>query len=76
MTPRHRVFVALAIGLAAGVAYPLLDLALACRVPVSEACVWGKAYLPLTFAISVPAVGAVVAWVVHAVLVARAPPGE
>ena len=75
MTPRTRVIVALGIGLAAGVAYPLVDLALACRVPASEACVWGRAYLPLTFALSVPIVGAVVAWIVHAVLVARSRDG-
>jgi hypothetical protein len=71
VTPRARVFVALGTGLAAGIAYPLVDLAIACRAPASEACVWGRAYLPLTFALSVPIVGAVVAWIVHAVLVAR-----
>jgi hypothetical protein len=52
---------ALALGLIAGVAYPFIDLALACRVPTSEACVWGKAYLPLTLGLSLVMVGGVVA---------------
>ena len=43
---------ALALGLLAGIGYPLIDLAVACREPVSEACVWGKAYLPLTLGLS------------------------
>lgn len=48
---------ALGVGLAAGFGYPLVDLALACRVPVAEACVWGKAYLPLTLGVSVVLLG-------------------
>ena len=76
MKPRARVFVALGVGLIAGIGYPLVDLAVACRAPDSESCVWGKAYLPFTFVLSVPIVGAVVAWIVHAVLVARTGPPE
>lgn len=59
---------ALALGAAAGIAYPLVDLALACRAPGSEACVWGKAYLPLTLAVSLALVGGVVAALAYAVL--------
>lgn len=72
MTPRVRAIIALAAGLVAGVAYPLLDVAMSCRAPDSEACVWGKAYLPLTLGISIPLVGAVVAWLAYRVLAARA----
>jgi hypothetical protein len=76
MSARTRAIVALAIGAVAGVAWPLLDVAMSCRLPESEACVWGKAYLPLTLGISVPVVGAVVAWVAHRVLTARSREGE
>ncbi|HEX2548007.1 MAG TPA: hypothetical protein VHL79_24190 [Ramlibacter sp.] len=37
------LFLAFAVGV------PLLDRWHACRVPASEACVWAKAYLPLSF---------------------------
>ena len=56
-----RTTVALTLGLIAGMAYPFIDLALACRAPTSEACVWGKAYLPLTLGLSLVMVGGVVA---------------
>lgn len=62
---------ALAIGLAAGVAYPFVDLAWSCRAPLSEACVWGKAYLPLSLGISIPVVGGIVAAVAYAILARR-----
>jgi hypothetical protein len=48
-----RALVATALGLIVAVAYPVLDIALACRQPISEQCVWGKAYLPLTLGLSV-----------------------
>lgn len=35
----------------AGVVLSLLKLLLHCRLPTSEACVWGKAYLPLSLPI-------------------------
>lgn len=59
---------AISVGLLAGLGYPLVDVGLACRVPISEECVWGKAYLPLTLGISVVVVGGVVAGLVYAVL--------
>lgn len=49
---RFPFLTALGVGLAAGFGYPLVDLALACRMPVSEACVLVKAYLPLTLSAS------------------------
>jgi hypothetical protein len=39
-----RIIAAAAVGLAA----PYVELWVKCRRPVSEACVWAKAYLPLT----------------------------
>jgi len=51
------LLVALAVGLAVGLSYPFIDVTLACRVPTSEACVWGKAYFPLTLAVSVVLLG-------------------
>lgn len=69
--PRGRLsllLVALSIGLAAGIGYPFVSVAFACRVPLSEACVWGKAYFPLTLAVSVVIVGGGVTGLLYAVL--------
>lgn len=52
---------------AAGIAYLLIDLALACRTPMSEACVWGK---PLTLGVSLLIVGGIVTVLTY-VLLAR-----
>jgi hypothetical protein len=65
---RSSLLTALALGVLAGVAYPLIDLALACRAPTSEACVWGKAYFPLTLGVSSVLVGGVVGALAYAVL--------
>jgi hypothetical protein len=65
---RSSLLWALALGLLAGVAYPFIDLALACRERGSEACVWGRAYLPLTLGVSVVIVGGLVAAAVYALL--------
>jgi len=65
---RSSLLIALAIGLFVGVAYPFVDLGLACRAPTSEACVWGKAYLPLTLGVSVVLLGGVVAALLYALL--------
>ena len=54
------------VGLAAGVAYPFIELGIACLEPASEACVWGKAYLPLSLAVEIPVVGSIVAAIVYA----------
>ena len=72
MLSRRSLFLAaLFVGLVVGVGYPFVDVALACRVPISEACVWGKAYLPLTLGVSVLVLGGVVTALLYAVLVWR-----
>lgn len=43
----HRYIWALIIALVIGLGLPLLEVAFVCRQPASEACVWGRAYLPL-----------------------------
>jgi hypothetical protein len=40
------LLVATAVGVLVGIGYPLLELWRNCRLPESEGCVWGKAYLP------------------------------
>ena len=62
---------ALAVGLIAGTAYPLIDLALPCRAPTSEACVWGKAYLPLNVRTEFSIVGGIVTLVTYLLLVRK-----
>ena len=68
---RAPLLIALCVGTAIGIGYPFVDVALACRVPTSEACVWGKAYFPLTLSISVVVLGGVVTGLVYAVLIWR-----
>ena len=68
---RSSILIALAIGLLAGLVYPLIDLGLACHRPISEACVWGKAYLPLTLGVSVVLLGGVVTALVYGALAWR-----
>ena len=63
--------IAVLTGLVAGIGYPFVDVALACRLPTSEACVWGKAYFPLSLGLSVVLVGGVVAGLVYAGLMWR-----
>ena len=58
-------WIAVASGLTAGAGYPLIDLLLACRVALSEACVWGKAYLPAALALSVVLLGGLVGGLVY-----------
>jgi hypothetical protein len=68
---RAPLLIALLAGSVVGIGYPYLDLALACRVSDSEACVWGKAYFPLTLTISVVILGGIAAGLVYAALVWR-----
>ena len=68
MSRRSAFFVALFAGLAAGLAYPYIDLALACRIPASEACVWGKAYFPLTLGLSLVILGGLTTGLVYVAL--------
>ena len=68
---RFPFLTALCVGLTAGIGYPFVDVALACRVPMSEACVWGKAYFPLTLGLSVLVLGGAVTGLLYAVLMRR-----
>ena len=68
---RSSLLIALSIGLVVGTGYPFVELGLACRAPTSEACVWGKAYWPLTLSVSVVLLGGVVTGLLYAVLVWR-----
>lgn len=72
MNARNKILLtATILGVVVGTAYPFVDLALACRTPESEACVWGKAYLPLSLGISIPLIGGVVAAAAYAFLTWR-----
>ena len=71
LSHRFPFLTALSVGLIVGVGYPFVDVALACRVPTSEACVWGKAYFPLTLSISVVLLGGVVTALLYVVLMWR-----
>jgi hypothetical protein len=68
---RAPFLIALSVGLVAGIGYPFVDLLLACRRPVSEACVWGKAYFPLTLGASVLILGGGVTGLLYGALVWR-----
>lgn len=63
---RAPLLVAAVVGLLVGVGYPYVDLALACREATSEACVWGKAYFPLTLGLSIVLLGGASAGLVYA----------
>jgi membrane associated rhomboid family serine protease len=66
---RFPFLTALCVGLIVGIAYPFIDVGIACRVPISEACVWGKAYFPLTLSVSVVVLGGVITGLLYAVLI-------
>jgi hypothetical protein len=75
MLKRRTAFVvALFIGLVVGGGYPYLDLTWACRIPDSEACVWGKAYFPLTLGVSVVLLGGIATGLAYAALSWRRTP--
>ncbi len=71
MSRRGALLTGLLAGAVVGIAYPYLDLAFACRVPDSEACVWGKAYFPLTMTISVVMLGGIATGLVYSALTWR-----
>lgn len=71
LSRRSSLLTAFAAGLLVGISYPYVDIALACREPMSEACVWGKAYFALTMAVSVVLLGGIVTGVLYAVLMWR-----
>ncbi len=70
-TRRSLFLTALAIGSVVGISYPFEGVALACRAPHSEACVWGKAYLPLTLGVSVVLLGSIVTALAYAALMCQ-----
>jgi hypothetical protein len=69
LSRRFPFLTALCVGLIAGIGYPFVDVGLACRVPTSEACVWGKAYFPLTLGVSVVVLGGLVTGLLYALLI-------
>jgi hypothetical protein len=76
LSRRFPFLTALCVGLIVGAGYPFVDVGLACRTPTSEACVWGKAYLPLTLGVSVVVLGGVVTGLLYAVLIWRRRPSR
>jgi hypothetical protein len=68
LSRRSSFLIAFSMGAAVGIGYPFVDLALACRVPDSEACVWGKAYFALTMFVSVVVLGGIATGLAYAVL--------
>ena len=68
---RVPLLIALLAWAVVGIGYPFLDIALKCRVPESEACVWGKAYFSLTLSVSVVVLGAIAAGLVYGLLLWR-----
>lgn len=68
LSRRAALVVALVVGLVVGLGYPYFDLAAACRIPDSEACVWGKAYFPLSLGVSLILLGGITAVLVYAAL--------
>ena len=74
MTRRGNAILALALGFPAGAALPFVQVYLECRAAASEACVWGKALLPVTVSISAVFVGAFIALAIFGVLESRRRP--
>lgn len=68
---RASLLFALEAGLIVGVTYPFVDLGLTCRSPVTDACLWGKAFLPLTLGASIFLLGGIVTGLFYAVLMWR-----
>ena len=71
-----KVLGAVVLGVAVGVAIPFIDVAWSCRVPESEACVWGKAYLSLSLSLSIPVIGIIVAVLAYAVMAWKGKAGK
>ena len=65
---RSALFAALALGLLAGVAYPLAEVALECRRPSSEECFWAKELFLPTLVFSIAIVGGAVGGLAYAAL--------
>jgi hypothetical protein len=52
-----RLLIATLAGVVAALAVPSGNLWLKCQVPTSEACVWSKAYLPLSLGLTTVILG-------------------
>jgi len=70
---RANAIVSLVAGFAIGVSLPFVQTWLACGAPASEACVWGKALLPVTVSISAVLFGAIISLALFIVLESRRP---
>ena len=66
---RAPVLIALLTWAVVGIGYPFVDIILKCRIPSSEACVWGKAYFSLTLTVSVVVLGGIAAAAAYAFLI-------
>lgn len=66
MATKRRAFISLLLLALFGAGIPLLERWIKCQQPLSEACVWAKAYLPLSFAIgaAIGLLAALLAWFV------------
>lgn len=65
-----RILVATLVGAVAALSVPLGNLWLKCQQPTSEACVWSKAYLPVSLGLTAVILGVPV-FVVTLVLLRR-----
>ena len=74
MSRRANAVLSTILGFPAGAALPFLQVWLACGAPASEACVWGRALLPLTVSVSAALFGAIIALAIFGVLESRRPP--
>jgi hypothetical protein len=52
-----RLLIATAVGVIATLAVPYGNLWLKCQQPASEACIWSKAYLPLSLGLTAVILG-------------------
>ncbi len=68
MSRRTSALIALVAGPAIGAACPYIQVTIECRAEHSEACVWGKALLPVSTAISTVVIGAIVGVILFALL--------
>lgn len=65
---RTSAIIALVLGPILGAVYPFVQNVVDCRAPQSEACVWGKALMPVAVILSTVILGAIFAAVIFAAL--------
>jgi len=76
MSKRKSALVALIAGPIVGALVPFIQVEIECRRPVSEACVWGKALLPVSVTVSIVFIGALAALAIFFMLEWRRRRGE